>query len=153
MGKKEKVNDLVKLGRLRAKYFLHQFFRRIHASHICFFISISLSLFILFPSLFQSIPILEMANQTGIFQHKLSLSGELLLRDDIPVEYPIRISIGGYSVQITDGNSFSLVFLSATKSNIPVIISDNSGRYFLAHLTFDSNNLSNTFYLEWSLGD
>lgn len=142
---KEKTRDSFKLFKLKAKHCLHRFCHRIQLPYICFIISIALSLCILFPSLFHSIPILEMANQDGIFQYKLSLSGRLLFSDDAPVQYPIKVSAGGYSEQIIGGDEFSLVFLSATRSDIPIVISDGSGRYVLEYITFGGNSLVTTF--------
>lgn len=142
---KEKTQDSFKLFKLKAKHYLHRFCHRIQLPYICFIISIALSLCILFPSLFHSIPILEMANQDGIFQYKLSLSGRLLFSDDAPVQYPIKVSAGGYSEQIIGGDEFSLVFLSATRSDIPIVISDGSGRYVLEYITFGGNSLVTTF--------
>lgn len=142
---KEKMWDVFKLFRLKAKHYLHRFCHRIQLSYICFIISITLSLCILFPSLFHSIPILEMANQDGIFQYKLSLSGRMLFSADASVQYPIRISAGGYSEQIIEGDEFSLIFLSATRSDIPIVISDESGRYVLEYITFGGNSLVTTF--------
>lgn len=146
MCKKDEIQDVVKLFGLKAKHCLHRLFHRIQVSNICFIVSIALSLFILFPSLFHSIPILEIVNQHGFFQYKLSLSGQLLLSDNVPIQYPIKVAAGGYSEQITDGTEFSLVFLSATRTDIPIVISDESGRRILKYITFDSNSLITTFY-------
>jgi hypothetical protein len=145
MCKKEDILDGFKLFKLKAKHYLHRFCHRIQLPYICFIISIALSLFILFPSLFHSIPILEMANQNGIFQYKLSLSGRLLFSDDASVQYPIRVSAGGYSEQIMEGAEFSLTFLSATRSDIPIVISDESGRYVLEYITFGGSSFVTTF--------
>lgn len=153
MNKKEDKHDKFKLIKLKAKYGCNQILRKIQMSYIWFVISICLSLFILFPSLFQSIPIVEMINQNGIFQYKLSLSGQLLLSEDASIQYPITVAVGGYSQQITAGTDFSLVFLAATKSNIPIVVSDESGRYIVEHITFDNNFKEAIFYFREPLGD
>ena len=152
MNKQKPVNEEYKLFKLKVKHFCHLMLRSIKISYILFAVSITLSLFILFPSLFQSIPVMEMINQNGIFQYRLSLSGQLLLPEDANIEYPITIAAGGYSQQIASGMEFSLVFLSATKSNIPIVISDRSGRKILEYITFDNNSQETTFYFGETFG-
>lgn len=152
MGEKN-MHDDFKLIKLKTKYSFHQFFRRIQMSYFWFFLSICLSLFILFPSLLHSIPVAEMISQNGIFQYRLSLSGQLVFPEDATIQYPITVAVGGYSQQITTGTDFSLVFLAAKKSNIPIVISDESGRYIVKHITFDSNSMDSTFYFNGPSGD
>jgi len=153
MNRKRDANNKFKLNKLKVKYYFHQILQKIQMSNIWFAFSISLSLFILFPSLHQSIPVIEMINQNGIFQYKLSLSGQLLLPKDASVQYPITVAVGGYSQKIMVGNDFSLEFLAASKFNIPIVISDESGQYIVEHLTFDNDFKEATFYFGELPGD
>lgn len=100
--------------------------KRIHKPNISwlvFLLCILLMLMLLFPRFFQKVPIYGVLNSKMNIPYELQMHGNISLN----AKMVVYIHIGGYKEEVSGDGEYTLNFLSNSKGEIPVCITDREG--------------------------